>query len=148
LKHTTAVLAENKGLKLVYEIEPDVPKTLLSDAQRLHQIILNLVGNAIKFTKEGTVGVRVYQPDEEHWAIDVSDTGPGIEPEAQTYIFDAFRQIDDPTTRENIGSGLGLSIVKQLTNLLGGEVKLQSKVGEGSTFTIILPTTSVQEATA
>lgn len=148
LKLTTTVLAENKGLKLVYEVEADVPKQITSDAQRLHQIILNLVGNAIKFTKQGSVNVRVYLQDALHWAIAVSDTGPGIEPEAQTYIFDAFRQIDDPTTRENIGSGLGLSIVKQLTALLGGEVKLQSTVGEGSTFTIILPTASVQEATA
>lgn len=148
LKHTTTVLAENKDLKLVYEVEANVPKTLISDSQRLHQIILNLVGNAIKFTKEGKVGVRVYLQDAKHWAIEVSDTGPGIEAEAQTYIFDAFRQIDDPTTRENIGSGLGLSIVKQLTGLLGGEVKLESKVGEGSKFTIILPTTTVQEAMA
>jgi signal transduction histidine kinase len=148
LKLTTNVLAENKGLKLVYEVEANVPKTISSDSQRLHQIILNLVSNAIKFTKQGTVGVRVFVQDATHLAIAVSDTGPGIEPEAQTYIFDAFRQVGDPTTRENIGSGLGLSIVKQLTGLLGGEVKLQSKIGEGSTFKVILPTASAQEATA
>jgi signal transduction histidine kinase len=148
LKLTTTVLAEKKGLKLVYSVEADVPNLMLSDARRLHQITLNLVSNAIKFTKQGTVGVRVFLQDALHWAIAVSDTGPGIEPDAQTYIFDAFRQVDDPTTRENIGSGLGLSIVKQLTSLLGGEIKLQSKVGEGSTFTVILPTASAQEATA
>jgi signal transduction histidine kinase len=148
LKLVTAVLAETKGLKLVYEVEKDVPNQMSSDAQRLHQIILNLIGNAIKFTKQGMVGVRVYLQDSLHWAIAVSDTGPGIHPEAQTYIFEAFRQVDDPSTRENMGSGLGLSIVKQLTNLLGGEVKLQSEVGQGSTFTITLPIHPVQEAIA
>jgi signal transduction histidine kinase len=139
LKSVATVLAENKGLTLKFEVDPAVPPELISDAQRLHQILLNLVGNAIKFTQMGTVGVRVYLPDRTHWALEVSDTGGGIPKEAQAYIFDAFRQVDDPITRENIGSGLGLSIVKQLVNLLGGDVTVKSDIGLGSTFTVVLP---------
>lgn len=148
LKLVTTVLAETKGLKMVYEVEDDVPQQMLNDPQRLHQIALNLIGNAIKFTRQGMVRVKVYLQDSQHWAISISDTGPGIRPEAQAYIFDAFRQVDDPSTRDTMGSGLGLSIVKQLTNLLGGEVKLQSTVGQGSTFTVVLPIQHAQESIA
>ena len=103
------------------------------------------MGNAIKFTDEGTVHVRAYQPNAAHWALEVSDTGRGIPSEAQSYIFDPFRQIDNPATREHTGSGLGLSIVKQLIALMGGEITLASKVGEGSTFTVVLPLVPIQE---
>lgn len=145
LRSVATVLAENKGLDLTCSVEPDVPSTLASDAQRLHQILLNLVGNAVKFTQKGAVGVRVFRPDADHWALEVSDTGAGIPLEAQSYIFEPFRQVDDPTTRNNVGSGLGLSIVKQLTHLLGGDIHLKSHVGQGSTFTVILPLKPVQE---
>ncbi len=146
LRSVTTVLAENKGLELTSTIEPDVPTMLASDSQRLHQILLNLVGNAVKFTQKGAVGVRVFLPDANHWALAVSDTGAGIPSEAQSYIFEPFRQVDDPITRNNIGSGLGLSIVKQLTHLLGGDIHLESQVGQGSTFTVILPLVPIQEA--
>jgi signal transduction histidine kinase len=139
LKSVATVLAENKGLELRFDVDPGLPRELTSDAQRLHQILLNLVGNAIKFTQKGSVGIRVFLPDRTHWALEVSDTGAGIPKEAQTYIFDAFRQVDDPITRENTGSGLGLSIVKQLANLLGGDVTVRSDIGKGSTFTVVLP---------
>lgn len=145
LRSAATVLAENKGLELTCSVEPGVPSTLASDAQRLHQILLNLVGNAVKFTQKGAVGVRVFRPDADHWALEVSDTGAGIPLEAQSYIFEPFRQVDDPTTRNNVGSGLGLSIVKQLTHLLSGDIHLKSHVGQGSTFTVILPLKPVQE---
>jgi PAS domain S-box-containing protein len=145
LRSAATVLAENKGLELTCSVEPGVPSTLASDAQRLHQILLNLVGNAVKFTQKGAVGVRVFRPDADHWALEVSDTGAGIPLEAQSYIFEPFRQVDDPTTRNNVGSGLGLSIVKQLTHLLGGDIHLKSHVGQGSTFTVILPLKPIQE---
>lgn len=145
LESVATVLAAHKGLKFTCQIE-DVPDTLLSDARRLDQILLNLVGNAIKFTRQGSVSVRIYQPDAAHWGIEVSDTGPGIPPEAHSYIFEPFRQVDDPITRENTGSGLGLSIVKQLTSLLHGEISLKSAVGQGSTFIIILPLDPIGEA--
>lgn len=133
-----AVMAQAKGLSLTGEIADDVPKTLIGDRQRLHQILINLTGNAIKFTMEGSVGIRAYMHDARHWALAVSDTGPGIAREAQSYIFEPFRQAD-ASTRHHSGVGLGLSIVKELVTLMGGEITLDSEVGRGSTFTIVLP---------
>ncbi len=133
------VLAQKIGLELTSHVADDVPATLSGDRQRLHQILINLVGNAIKFTDKGSVHVRVYRPNADHWALAVSDTGCGVPPEAQSYVFDPFRQVDSSVTREYTGSGLGLSIVKQLTTLMDGEVTLTSEVGQGSTFTIVLP---------
>ncbi len=133
------VIAHAKGLKLTSQIADGVPETLIGDRQRLHQILINLVGNAIKFTSKGSVDIRVSMHDSNRWALTVSDTGRGIPPEAKTYIFDAFRQADDPATREYGGAGLGLSIVKQLVNLMGGEITVESELGHGSTFTVVLP---------
>jgi len=141
-----SVLAQTKGLKLTSQIADDVPTTLFGDRQRLHQILVNLVSNAIKFTEQGTVRVRGYRPDATHWALEVSDTGYGIPAEAQAHIFEPFRQADDSLTREYTGAGLGLSIVKQLTEMMGGEITLASEVGRGSTFTVVLPLVPTQEA--
>lgn len=140
-----AVLAHNKGLAFITSIAPNVPATLSSDEARLRQILINLLGNAIKFTRTGTIQTRFYCLDTEHWAIEVADTGPGIPPDAQEYIFEAFRQVDGSITREHGGTGLGLSIVKRLTDLLGGEVILKSQVGQGSTFTVVLPLAPLPE---
>ncbi len=139
VKDILGVLATHRGLELQIEVDDALPDRLTSDPQRLKQILQNLVGNALKFTKEGHVTVRAYCLDNAHWAIDVADTGVGISKESQKYVFDAFRQVDDPYTRETGGSGLGLSIVKQLVNLLGGTIHLESTLGDGSTFTVILP---------
>ncbi len=133
------VLALQKGLKLEYSVASNVPESLVSDRTRLNQILVNLVGNAIKFTSKGKIAIHVHRPDPEHWTLDVSDTGPGIPREAQSYIFEPFRQVDDSATRQHAGSGLGLAIVKQLANLLGGDISLTSEVGQGSTFTLSLP---------
>jgi signal transduction histidine kinase len=138
-------LAQTKGLELSYHIVDNVPATLSGDPQRLHQILANLVGNAIKFTEQGSVHLRVFLPDKTRWALEVSDTGPGIPKEAGEYIFDAFRQVDSSDTRKHSGVGLGLSIVKQLTTLMGGEITLESEVGRGSTFTVVLPLVLVHE---
>jgi signal transduction histidine kinase len=139
------VLAQAKGLELTSYIADDVPATLSGDRQRLHQILVNLVGNAIKFTEQGAVHVRAYRPNASHWALEVSDTGRGIPSEAQARIFDPFRQADDLVTREHAGFGLGLSIVRQLITMMGGEITLASEVGRGSTFTVLLPLASTQE---
>jgi signal transduction histidine kinase len=139
------VLAQAKGLSLVSDIAPDVPTILFGDPMRLQQILANLISNAIKFTSAGSIHVRVYLHDPEHWAIQVIDTGPGILKEAQAYIFEPFRQVDGSMTRQHQGSGLGLSIVKQLANLMGGTVVLESEVGRGSTFTVWLPLQKVEE---
>ncbi|MCB9098959.1 MAG: GAF domain-containing protein [Anaerolineales bacterium] len=140
-----SVLAQNKGLELITTIDDDLPATVIGDPEQIQQILVNLVSNAIKFTKQGRVTVQVYCPVPTHWALQVSDTGPGIPPEAQSYIFEPFRQIDGSITREHGGTGLGLSIVKELTELMAGQIIIDSKVGRGSTFTIMLPLTSNQE---
>ncbi len=139
VKWVMEVLAQNKGLDLSFNISEKMPPKLLGDQQRLHQILVNLVNNAIKFTPEGEVRVDVYLASPERWAFSVTDTGPGIPTKAQNYIFDSFRQVDDTTTREHRGAGLGLSIVKQLVSLMGGEITLDSQLGHGSTFTVTLP---------
>jgi len=133
-------LAGKKRLDLKTEITEDVPARLIGDHQRLNQILSNLVVNAIKFTDEGGIKVRVFCPDKIHWAFQVSDTGSGIPKEAQEKIFEAFWQVDGSSTRKvNRGVGLGLSIVSQLTNLMNGKITIDSEEGIGSTFTIILP---------
>jgi PAS domain S-box-containing protein len=133
------VLAGKKGLVLRTSIAPNVPETLRGDRQRLQQILINLAGNAIKFTKTGEVSIHLYCPNDTHWAIQVADTGAGVPEEAQAYIFEPFRQANNAITRENLGTGLGLSITKQLVELMRGEITLESEVDKGSTFTIILP---------
>lgn len=144
----TSPLARTKKLELTVDIAPDVPSTLYGDPYWLCQILANLVNNALKFTQQGKVNVHISGPDEAHWAIQVSDTGLGIPSEAQGYIFDTFRQIDGSTTRTHSGGGLGLSIVKQLTTLMGGQINLTSQVGYGSTFTVCLPLLSVPQKLA
>lgn len=142
LKTTVGVLVERKGLALTTEVAEDIPDSLYGDKERLHQILVNLTDNAIKFTDEGGIHVRICQPDGEyssHWAMTVSDTGPGISEQDRELVFAPFRRIDDSMTREHIGVGLGLSIVKQLVELMDGEIILESEPGHGSTFTVILP---------
>lgn len=132
-------ISADKGLALTSSISSDMPDTIHNDPERLQQILVNLVNNAIKFTLKGGVNVRVYHVTEEHWAFDVTDTGPGIAIEDQKYIFDPFRQIEGTATRAHGGIGLGLSIVKRIVDLMGGRIFVQSTPGQGTTFTVILP---------
>jgi signal transduction histidine kinase len=112
---------------------------LSGDADRLQQILTNLVNNSIKFTEHGEICVRLRRTDDAKWGLEVEDTGRGI-PEADIpYIFETFRQVEGSTTRVHGGVGLGLAIVKQLVNLMNGEVKVESKVDVGTKFTVILP---------
>ncbi|MCB9076255.1 MAG: PAS domain-containing protein [Anaerolineaceae bacterium] len=145
---TMSVLAETKGLQLITEIAPDMPPTLRGDTLRLQQIIANLLSNGIKFTEQGWVKLQIFQPDATHWAIGVSDSGPGIPVEAQPHLFDAFWQLDGLAPRHYTGFGLGLSIVKQLVTLMGGQISLESKPDQGSTFTISFSLISEREAVA
>ena len=133
------VLARAKGLKFTTFVSPGLPAQLYGDAQRLQQILINLISNAIKFTTVGEVSVTLFAPDEAHWAIQINDTGAGIPDDAQGYIFEAFRQVDNSITRENRGTGLGLSITEQLVKMMGGTISLHSVIGLGSTFTVTLP---------
>ncbi len=138
-------LAIRKELKLETEMNDNLPPSLRGDPQRLNQIVSNLVVNAIKFTEQGMVKVRLCRPDHSHWAIEVSDTGPGIPQEAQERIFEAFWQVDGSTTRKvSRGVGLGLSIVQQLTALMEGQVSVRSELGLGSTFIVTLPIEAAQ----
>jgi len=136
---TVGLAAQVKGLELVTAVTADTPPLVYGDAQRVSQVLVNLVSNAIKYTDQGSVLVRIFRPDEGHWGFEVADTGSGIPQEAQDYIFEPFRRADDSLTRKSSGAGLGLSIVKQLVNLMKGEIRLTSTVGSGSTFTVILP---------
>jgi CheY-like chemotaxis protein len=131
--------AEQKGLKLICKLDKDLPETILTDSQRLSQILKNLLSNAIKFTEKGTVSLCIELNSETTVLISVSDTGIGIQEDKQMAIFEAFQQADGGTSRKYGGTGLGLSISRELAKLLGAEIKLSSKIKEGSTFTLIIP---------
>ena len=138
-KGKLSVLAKKKELLLSTEFDPELPSQITSDPTFVNQMITNLVANAIKFTETGEVSIKLYCAGKEHWAIEVTDTGSGIPEEAIESVFEPFRQADNTITRVYGGTGLGLSIVKHLVELLYGKIKVKSKIGEGSTFTITLP---------
>ncbi len=135
---TLAQLADEKGLELLCDIAHDAPLSVRGDSTRLSQMILNLVGNAIKFTIEGQVAVKVevapYQGEDIVLHFIVSDTGIGIPKEKQETIFDSFTQADASTTRKFGGTGLGLTITSRLAALMGGKIWVESEVGKGSEF--------------
>ncbi|MEX2149809.1 MAG: ATP-binding protein [Steroidobacteraceae bacterium] len=130
--------AQAKSVEFVVSIMPEVPPALRGDAHHLRQVLINLAGNAVKFTERGSVTVHVSLQEETDTAVrlkfSVRDTGVGISPEAQQRIFDSFTQADQTTTRRFGGTGLGTTIAKQLVELMGGNIGLESAVGLGSTF--------------
>jgi PAS domain S-box-containing protein len=135
---TLAVRADEKGLELLCEIAPEVPEVVRGDAVRLRQVVINLVGNAIKFTNEGEVALRVrLEAAEGHEVVlrfSVSDTGIGIDKDKQEMIFDPFSQADTSTTRKYGGTGLGLTISMRLVRMMGGNIRVESEEGRGSHF--------------
>ncbi len=134
---TIRVLAEEKGLHFDVRIDPDMPELLEGDPGRLSQVLLNLAGNAVKFTDEGQVVIATKVRNlgaTTEVQFEVSDTGIGIAPDKQSHIFDAFTQADASTTREYGGSGLGLAISAQLVDLMQGKIWLESKPGKGTSF--------------
>src|SRR6187455_2981639 len=143
VREMVAVRAQEKGLALVFEIAPNVPNDLVGDPTRLRQVLLNLVGNAIKFTESGEVALRVGADAE--WSVPdtlrftISDTGIGIPGEKLGAVFERFTQADSSTTRKYGGSGLGLTISKRLVELMGGRIWVESGVGEGSVFSFTVP---------
>ena len=139
LKSTFEPLAADKKLAFEVVVEPGTPATLLTDRQRVEQILKNLLSNAIKFTATGKVSLTVSQQAGGAIAFAVQDSGIGIRQDQQQIIFDAFRQADGTTSRRYGGTGLGLSISRDLTSLLGGSITVKSAEGQGSTFTLLLP---------
>jgi signal transduction histidine kinase len=130
-------LATAKGLVLAVDLAPDLP-TGRGDQRRLGQVLLNLVGNAIKFTDEGGIGVQVTAPGGA-FEVSVRDTGPGIAPADQERIFEEFQQADTATTRPRGGTGLGLAIARRIVALHGGRLWVESVPGEGATFRFTVP---------
>jgi CheY-like chemotaxis protein/two-component sensor histidine kinase len=156
VERTFRHVAEAKGVEFKIEMDPDLPANMFTDSQRLEQVIRNLLSNAFKFTEQGQVVFNMatvtegWNPDNEVLnharsviALSVSDTGIGIAPEKQHIIFEAFQQADGSTSRKYGGTGLGLAISREIARLLGGEIRLASAVGQGSTFTLFLPQTHV-----
>jgi PAS domain S-box-containing protein len=146
----SVILSSNLGSKpvdLVFDVDPLIPPTLIGDTMRLKQILINLGGNAVKFTEQGEVAIRLsllaHTPERVKLAVAVVDSGIGIAPENQSRIFDAFTQAEANTTRRFGGTGLGLVISTRLIRLMGGELQLSSVLGQGSvfSFTLELPTT-------
>jgi PAS domain S-box-containing protein len=135
---TAAPLASAKGLSLAFETDPALGP-VVTDATKVRQIVLNLVSNAVKFTRDGQVRVRAEARADARWAVVVQDTGIGIDPVDQGLIFEAFRQVDASTTRQAGGTGLGLAIARKLARLMGGDVTVESRPGAGATFTLELP---------
>lgn len=141
LEGTFQLLAEQKGLQLRLQVAEDAPEQLLTDSQRLEQILRNLLSNAIKFTEQGEVTLDIRRAPDRRVALAVRDTGIGIPGPQQQIVFEPFCQADGTTNRKYGGTGLGLSISRELVRLLGGEIRLTSQVGQGSTFTVLLPET-------
>ena len=161
VERTFRHVAESKGVEFVIEMPRGMPKAVYTDAKRLQQIIKNLLSNAFKFTQQGDVRLTMepvhggWNPENEELnrassvlAFSVSDTGIGIPPDKQQIIFEAFQQADGSTSRKYGGTGLGLAISREISRLLGGEIRLVSTPGKGSTFTLFLPQNYVpQKAT-
>ncbi len=142
--------AEQKGLMLQVDYDTAIPEPIVTDPLRLRQILINLVGNAVKFTEQGEIRVvarfAVNRFGLQYLEIEVRDTGIGMTPEQMERVFDPFVQANSSTARKYGGSGLGLAICQRVTGLLGGEIRLRSAVGQGSTFTVTIPVTLSDDA--
>ena len=131
--------AARKAIGLSFDVDPAIPEFIVGDSVRLRQILTNLIGNALKFTKEGGVKVTAQRSAEAALQLSVDDTGIGIDPAAIESLFEPFQQADIATTRRYGGTGLGLTIVRQLVDLMGGSVRCESEPNQGSRFVVTLP---------
>jgi signal transduction histidine kinase/CheY-like chemotaxis protein/HPt (histidine-containing phosphotransfer) domain-containing protein len=129
-----AVKAQDKGLELICQVADEVPRRQRGDPSRLRQVLVNLTGNAIKFTSQGSVSIRVITAEAGKIRVSVEDTGIGVPADRMDRLFDSFSQVDASTTRKYGGTGLGLTISKQIVEMMGGEIGVLSEEGRGSTF--------------
>jgi len=137
--HLFSTQAEAKGLSLALDVAPGLPHATMLDGDRLRQLLINLIGNAIKFTDRGGVTLRAGPAGAGMMAIEVVDTGPGLDAEAQSLLFQRFSQVDDGMTRQHGGTGLGLAISRGIAEAMGGSIGVTSAPGQGATFRVALP---------
>ncbi|MCP4023749.1 MAG: response regulator, partial [Desulfobacteraceae bacterium] len=130
--------AKEKSLEFIVDISDEFPQFLMGDETRIRQILINLVGNAIKFTKQGFVKISARQKNQKRLVLEVEDTGPGIDEGYIDKLFDKFSQADESITRKHGGTGLGLAISKQLIQLMNGTIKVRNKGGTGTVFQVDL----------
>lgn len=138
-------LADKKSIQFEVNVQDDVPQMLIADADRVKQITINLISNAIKFTDQGHVKVNVASNNDK-WTLVVEDTGSGIPSHMHHTVFEQFRQVDSSSERKHTGTGLGLAIVQKLTHLMNGTIELASELDKGTTFTVTLPLVTANEA--
>ncbi|HMG20884.1 MAG TPA: response regulator, partial [Kofleriaceae bacterium] len=140
VEQTFQQVAEEKGLSFGVEVEAELPSSIDTDDMRLRQVLRNLLSNAMKFTERGRVKLRIFRAAPDVIGFAVADSGIGIARDKQQLIFEAFQQADGSTSRKYGGTGLGLAISREIAGLLGGDLRVESTVGVGSTFTLLLPT--------
>ena len=140
LEPTVRPMIQERDNRYTYTIDPALAgATLYTDPSKLRQILFNLLGNAAKFTEEGKITLRIEPREEDRICFEVADTGIGMDTEAQKHVWGEFVQLDDSSTRQHGGIGLGLALVERLTTMLMGQISLESAPGEGSTFRIVIP---------
>ena len=140
--------AQDKGLEIAGFMAPHLPRVAVGDPVRLRQVLTNLAGNAVKFTRKGGVGVAVESVGEGRLRFSVSDTGPGVRPDRRDAIFEEFEQADGTTTRQHGGTGLGLAISRRIVGLMGGHLTLEDRAGGGSVFAFDVPVAAGVAASA
>jgi signal transduction histidine kinase len=140
IQTTMEETAHQKDLEFIVDMTDDLPTRLIGDENRVKQIILNLVSNGIKFTDQGRVDVKIDKHGRDHWRIVVRDTGPGIPEDRFETVFEEYRQLETASKDVNRkGTGLGLAITRNLVEMMGGQISIESELGEGTTFEILLP---------
>jgi signal transduction histidine kinase len=149
LEGTIEATISEKGLDFSLWVSPEMPEDLIGDEGRICQILMNLTSNAVKFTDEGSVQVKLTPYGSESWLIEVIDTGPGIPAQEQENVFQAYRQLQRSKDQKKVkGTGLGLAITRNLVELMDGRLEMVSTVGEGTTFRVFLPLVVQEESEA
>jgi signal transduction histidine kinase len=145
IEDTTKPLVEKNGNKLVVEIDKSLG-TIKNDETKLKQVLLNMISNSSKFTKKGKVTLKISEETRDRVKFELSDTGIGMTEDQLKNVFEEFTQAETSTSKDYGGTGLGLPICKKITELMGGKIDVQSKIGEGTTFSIIVPKTIEEKA--